>query len=242
VILRSFNELLRRLSRAEEAVFCGRVFIFLFQSFPLGARSSVNFKGEFHTDNVTTFDEDVHAPEGSEMVIDPKESTSISDLQPTDKPSITEPSSSTNEDTLYPIFWTLQQVFSNPPALFKQSVFTDFRKGLDATLLKFKEVPIVSQRAAESQPGLKRKAAEMEQEGELANTFNPKYLTSRDLFSLEVRLDINCLIILTVLVERLGIPKTHTGPSFDTARFPTLTYRQGQEEACTHHHTKSIAI
>src|SRR5687767_1511937 len=36
VILRSCNELLRRLSRAEDTAFCGRVYIFLFQSFPLG--------------------------------------------------------------------------------------------------------------------------------------------------------------------------------------------------------------
>jgi THO complex subunit 1 len=56
VILRSCNELLRRLSRAEDTAFCGRVFIFMFQSFPLGDRSSVNLRGEYHTENVTTFD------------------------------------------------------------------------------------------------------------------------------------------------------------------------------------------
>lgn len=199
VILRAFNELLRRLSRAEEAVFCGRVFIFLFQSFPLGARSSVNFKGEFHTDNVTTFDEDARVPANLDMNIDTTTITSNIDSQPTNKPTIVEPTTTTttttNEDALYPIFWTLQQVFSNPPALFKQNVFEEFKKGLDATLAKFKEVQIVSQRASETLRGEKRKAAEMEQEGELANTFNPKYLTSRDLFSLEVRLDALSLII-----------------------------------------------
>src|SRR5699024_8785853 len=38
-------------------VFCGRVFIFLFQSFPLGDKSAVNLRGEYHAENVTTFDE-----------------------------------------------------------------------------------------------------------------------------------------------------------------------------------------
>src|SRR5258707_1323014 len=56
VILRSCNELLRRLSRAEDTAFCGRVFIFMFQSFPLGDRSSVNLLGEYHVENVTSFE------------------------------------------------------------------------------------------------------------------------------------------------------------------------------------------
>ncbi|KAL6359505.1 hypothetical protein LRP88_06926 [Fusarium phalaenopsidis] len=54
IILRSCNELLRRLSRAEDTAFCGRVFIFMFQSFPLGDKSSVNLRGEYHVENVTT--------------------------------------------------------------------------------------------------------------------------------------------------------------------------------------------
>lgn len=57
VILRTCNELLRRLSKAEDPVFCGRVYIFLFQSFPLGHKGSVNLRGEFHVGNVTTFED-----------------------------------------------------------------------------------------------------------------------------------------------------------------------------------------
>ena len=57
-LLRSCNELLRRLSRAEDAVFCGRVFFFLFQTFPLGDKSSVNLRGEYHTENVTVFEKE----------------------------------------------------------------------------------------------------------------------------------------------------------------------------------------
>lgn len=57
VVLRTCNELLRRLSRAEDPVFCGRVYIFLFQSFPLGHKGSVNMRGEFHVGNVTTFED-----------------------------------------------------------------------------------------------------------------------------------------------------------------------------------------
>ena len=45
VILRSCNELLKRLSRAEDTAFCGRVFIFMFQSFPLGDKSDMDTSG-----------------------------------------------------------------------------------------------------------------------------------------------------------------------------------------------------
>ena len=195
VILRAFNELLRRLSRAEEAVFCGRVFIFLFQSFPLGVRSSVNPKGEFHTDNITTFEESAtaHAIDGSDL----NNSTASSDAihaspnvssQPTDKPTAAIPTASLSEDALYPIFWTLQNTFSNPPHLFKDNNLEEFKKGLDATLVKFREVPTAIQRgSSESRKGTKRSADEMDRQDDFAATFNPKYLTSRDLFSLEVR-------------------------------------------------------
>ncbi|KAF2425253.1 hypothetical protein EJ08DRAFT_700482 [Tothia fuscella] len=186
VILRAFNELLRRLSRAEEAVLCGRVFIFLFQSFPLGARSSVNPKGEFHTDNVTTFEKQDRVLDDSDMSIDATPSVGKLAVQPEQTPIIIEPDSSLSEDALYPIFWTMQQVFSNPPTLFREEVFEEFKKGLNATLTKFNEVATVSQGTTESHKSTKRKAEDSENDDEFGNTFNPKYLTSRDLFSLEL--------------------------------------------------------
>ena len=56
-MLRACTELLRRLSRAEDTVFCGRVFIYLFQSFPLGDKSAVNLRGEYHVENTTVYDD-----------------------------------------------------------------------------------------------------------------------------------------------------------------------------------------
>jgi THO complex subunit 1 len=56
IILQSCNELLRRLSRAEDIAFCGRAFIYLLSRFPLGDKSSVNLRGEYYTENVTSFD------------------------------------------------------------------------------------------------------------------------------------------------------------------------------------------
>ncbi|KAF2738148.1 nuclear matrix protein-like protein [Polyplosphaeria fusca] len=202
VILRSCNELLRRLSRAEDAVFCGRVYIFLFQSFPLGDKSSVNLRGNFHVENVTTFED--HLPTTDEQVdemeiehLEPESKEEVSEISKTDDvavkppelPRIVEKPLSTQDiHTLYPVFWSLQNAFSNPPSLFEEENFKHFQKSLEATLEKFKQVPLVATVAS---------SADLDQNGgpdspsdvnrdKLASTFNPKYLTSRDLFKLEL--------------------------------------------------------
>jgi THO complex subunit 1 len=188
VILRSCNELLRRLSRAEDAVFCGRVYIFLFQSFPLGDKSSVNLRGEFHVENVTTYEESVQATQNAQdrMDVDSAKLEQDAAKAVESGPSPKNDPKTLSIDSLYPIFWSLQHAFSNPINLFSEDRFADFRKGLEATLAKFKEVPKVIQTTnAESSRGAKRKLDETYDE--FASTFNPKYLTSRDLFKLEVR-------------------------------------------------------
>jgi len=198
VILRCCNELLRRLSRAEDAVFCGRVFIFLFQSFPLGDKSSVNTKGDFNVENVTTFDETPTETQAIDTLPEapPEPATDVAEADnaavSAAAPTIVEPSSAATNvpavldtNTLYPIFWKLQEVFSNPPLIFDAARFDGFKKGLDATLAKFKDVPTVLQAVVDEQ-SRKRKATDMERGDSLESNFNPKYLTSRELFNLEV--------------------------------------------------------
>ncbi|KAG7290230.1 hypothetical protein NEMBOFW57_000228 [Staphylotrichum longicolle] len=180
VILRTCNELLRRLSRALDPAFCGRVFIFMFQSFPLGDKSSVNLRGEYHVENVTTFDQEVAVVEadGEKMDVD-------TDAKPQkDKPL--------DPDALYPIFWSLQESFNQPKKLFDPAHFAAFKSGLEATMATFRSIrPEQPSRAKEKQdrpseemPSLKRKRDDVDDE--LASGFNPKYLTSRDLFKLEI--------------------------------------------------------
>ena len=217
-ILRACNELLRRLSRAEDTVFCGRVFIFLFQTFPLGDRSSVNLRGEFHVDNVTTYDQtnarvlastdhmDIDVDEITEHIIASSEQV---DSKSTDlrQPIYNEELIKDNEavkletkdqsskddivdvNALYPIFWSLQDYFSTPTKLFETANLKSLRSGLETTLTKFKEVQKDveirdnSKAPEETRRGKKRKRGNDE---ETASSFNPKYLTSRDLFELEV--------------------------------------------------------
>lgn len=47
VLLRTLNELLRRLSKTAQTTFCGRILTFLSGAYSLGDRSGVNLRGEF---------------------------------------------------------------------------------------------------------------------------------------------------------------------------------------------------
>lgn len=197
VILRLCNELLRRLSRAEDPVFCGRVYIFMFQSFPLGDKSSVNLRGNFHVENVTTFEDFLRDPTANEdaMQVD----TDASALLSTEESKSDEKATKTGDaekdedkkpttldiEALYPVFWSLQHSFSDPPRLFEEDNFKQFQKSLEATLAKFKEVPTVLQAGESERKGGLQPRADDNYDA-FANTFNPKYLTSRDLFKLEV--------------------------------------------------------
>ena len=220
IILRACNELLRRLSRAEDTVFCGRVFIFLFQSFPLGDRSSVNLRGEYHVENVTVFEDSPPTAQlkpQDDMELDQEERKGANEYDSvnTEAESLAEPTKAASEtpansskavkfdaqdekskekpadmDTLYPIFWSLQEDFSNPTRLFDDNNLQNFQRGLAFTLVKFKEVQQdlqargTSKLPDDGKRGVKRKRSG--QEDELSSSFNPKYLTSRDLFDLEV--------------------------------------------------------
>ena len=48
-------DLLRRLSRSQNTVFCGRILLFLAKFFPLSERSGLNVISEFNLDNLTEF-------------------------------------------------------------------------------------------------------------------------------------------------------------------------------------------
>ena len=215
IVLRACTELLRRLSRAEDTVFCGRVFIFLFQSFPLGDKSAVNLRGEFHVENFTVYDEIPAKPAESTGAMDmdggataetkaggeesPSNDTTTIELAEnfSSETKITKPDGTEEKsqkpldaDALYPIFWSLQDYFSRPTKLFDPVNLASFRTGLEMTLVKFKEV----QKEMESRGSLKnnedqKQGVKRKWEGEdetTSSSFNPKYLTSRDLFELEV--------------------------------------------------------
>jgi len=251
IVLRSCNELLRRLSRAEDAVFCGRVFLFLFQSFPLGDKSAVNLRGEFHTENVTKFDESAggagnlaEAEQQDAMEVDVQQEVKAIPTGPAadDKtknastPTTAGKTSKATEekkeepemdiDTFYAAFWSLQRIFSDPREAFKDTTLSAVKTGLSATLRKFKEAPKILQTrnmprtapGAQQQPqahlGKRKRSSRTEDKAGRATAFNPKYLTSRDLFTLEIsdltfqrHVLVQALIFLEFLLSLTAIAK-----------------------------------
>ncbi|KAM0236475.1 hypothetical protein ACHAPO_005107 [Fusarium lateritium] len=204
IILRTCNELLRRLSRAEDTAFCGRVFIFMFQSFPLGDKSSVNLRGEYHVENVTTY-EKATADDDSKMALDVPDEQSESKSIPKSTDSKKEDKEKPlPTDELYPLFWSLQEYFSQPKKLFETINLSSFKESLAATINVFQTVHNDSKRS------LKRKR-ETGEEDEGSNAFNPKYLTSKDLFDLEIsdlsfrrHILVQALIIMDFLLALSG--------------------------------------
>ena len=229
VLLRLCNELLRRLSKAEDTIFCGRILIFLSKSFILGERSGVNLRGEFNVENTTSFDEIPAVSNDEKMEIDKQEggvkdegaeaaaddhgeaeAKSSDDTTKAGKTVTFETGSQQQQqqkkeqevlsaDALYPVFWSLQNYFSNPTKLFVKDAFETFKLGLASTMAKFKAVDEeqskqgAANRTADEGKGRtttgggvvgeKRKRGSDE---DMTAHFNPKYLTSRELFELEV--------------------------------------------------------
>jgi THO complex subunit 1 len=142
---------------------------------------------------VTTFEDYLKASVAEEgdavgETVEVKEEPKVeeTDSKPSEVEKINKEKPSTLDfDALYPRFWTLQHYFSDPPKLFIEENFKQFQGSLEATLAKFKEVPKVIQ-SGDSERKKGNQVRPGENHEDFASTFNPKYLTSRDLFKLEV--------------------------------------------------------
>lgn len=88
------NDLLRRLSRSQNTVFCGRILLFLAKFFPFSERSGLNVVSEFNLENLTEYASD--AVDIDESLVDSENVQVKIDYN------------------LYCKFWALQDFFRNP--------------------------------------------------------------------------------------------------------------------------------
>ena len=112
----NFSDLLRRLSRSQNTVFCGRILLFLAKFFPVSERSGLNVVSEFNLENTTVYNsaEEAADENGSlatsasgEKPDEAMEVDSKIKLQPDQK-------SLSVDYALYAKFWQLQDFFRNP--------------------------------------------------------------------------------------------------------------------------------
>ena len=119
-LLRTCNDLLRRLSRNQNTVFCGRILMFLANFFPLFERSGLNLTSEFNQDNSTAY--------ALQADGDLTEKADQMDMENTDtSSSITETKNVNIDYNFYRKFWQLQEYFRNPNICYVKSSFKNFQ-------------------------------------------------------------------------------------------------------------------
>jgi hypothetical protein len=89
ILLRTLNELLRRLSKTAHTTFCGRILTFLSRAFSLGDRSGVNLRGEY-------------GPAWNMVQMTPQETDTDTAMEVDDRPPATEAETMAVDDEARP--------------------------------------------------------------------------------------------------------------------------------------------
>lgn len=127
-LLRMCNDLLRRLSRSQNTVFCGRILLFLAKFFPFSERSGLNIVSEFNLDNLTEFGGE--SSNDLQDILAEKDEPMEEDLKQDAKIKI--------DYNLYCKFWALQDFFRNPNQCYSKVHWKTFSAHASNVLLAFK--------------------------------------------------------------------------------------------------------
>lgn len=202
ILLRTLNDLLRRLSKmGSTTIFCGRILTFLSGVFPLGERSGVNLRGEYGPtwEGVNVGKKKVEDTDNEEMKVEPTESEESKgteeqgdqmqvDAKEEKKPV---PKLPEKKEDFYNTFWSLQLPFSKPLVFVAPEMFAEFRDAVDKVLPVIKEATakeraMMGSRAGAGAGSLKRKRDIDVEETNINEYFFAKFLTSPDLTDLEI--------------------------------------------------------
>jgi len=158
ILLRTCNNLLRRLSRALHTVFCGRVLLLLAALFPLSERSALNMQGAYNAGNRTEWD-------GPEAAAAGLAAAGLEEGEVID-------------GAFYDAFWGLQHFFSAMPSALPAAGWARLERGAQLMLSAFEGDPLVAEAAGRAEPlGV----------AQAAGVGGAKYLTASQLLRLELR-------------------------------------------------------
>ena len=182
ILLRLTVDLLKRLSKTNNAVFNGRVLMWLAFVLPLSERSGavigcvnntacvclpggsgLNLKSEANTANVTVYEESIEQKLLDSVEGMQRHCVCVLAIH------VVHNKGTTVDPALYKAFWSLQNYIHNPSLLFKGEHWTAFAKAMESVLSAFSALPV-----AEGGKGT----------DELC--FTTKYLTSSRLLKLQV--------------------------------------------------------
>ena len=167
-ILRMCNDLLRRLSRSQNTVFCGRILLFLAKFFPFSERSGLNIISEFNVENITEYGA---VTDGD----DPMGET-------------TEDSKLKVDRHLYMKFWSLQEYFRCPNICYDANRWKKFIAHSTDILAAFKSFKLEESESAQiTAPKTDDVTMKVDNEKpEEKDHFFAKFLTNPKLLSLQL--------------------------------------------------------
>lgn len=168
-LLRSCNDLLRRLSRSQNTVFCGRILVFLARFFPLSERSGLNIVSEFNLDNVT-----IYSTKDDELSSEKDE--------PMEEGEMREIENNISVDyNLYRKFWSLQEFFRQPFLCYNKVNWKHFSSYSSNVLAAFSSFKLDEMKSTK----WKLPTTKSVDEDEGKPVYFAKYLTSQKLLELE---------------------------------------------------------
>ncbi|KDQ51135.1 hypothetical protein JAAARDRAFT_41403 [Jaapia argillacea MUCL 33604] len=215
ILLRTLNDLLRRLSKmgTTSTKFCGRILTFLSAVFPLGERSGVNLRGEYGPvwegpgAELWEADAGVATVTAVKMEVDVKGEVKNEVKSEDDKMQVDDgvDEAKKKKDEFYTTFWSLQYPFSKPPIFTNPPTFASFKEAVNKVLPVIREAttkerammgtratngPSTTSTSTTPSTSLKRKReSESEPASEDSTTqdyFFAKFLTSPELLDLEI--------------------------------------------------------
>ncbi|XP_027587031.1 THO complex subunit 1 isoform X1 [Pipra filicauda] len=201
-LLRMCNDLLRRLSKSQNTVFCGRIQLFLARLFPLSEKSGLNLQSQFNLENVTVFNTNEHestlgqkctedraVPSAfsrrSQAVVakfskhaeEREEGMDVEEGEMGDDEAPTSCSIPIDYN-LYRKFWSLQDYFRNPVQCYEKVSWKTFLKYSEEVLAVFKSYKLDDTQAS------RKKLEELKTGGE--HVYFAKFLTSEKLMDLQL--------------------------------------------------------
>ncbi|KAL5016765.1 hypothetical protein ScPMuIL_006354 [Solemya velum] len=174
-LLRMCNDLLRRLSKSQNTVFCGRIQLFLSRLFPLSEKSALNLMSQFNLDNVTVFTTRTDEPRVRQI-----KKEEPGDIMEVEEGEMNEFSGSVPVDyNLYRKFWSLQDFFRRPSQCYDKVAWRTFMSNSNEVLTAFSSNKLDDVKSSKKRQDLQRHLAD-------TKIFFAKYLTSEKLFDLQL--------------------------------------------------------
>ncbi|XP_065843320.1 THO complex subunit 1-like [Oscarella lobularis] len=188
-LLRMCNDLLRRLSRSQDTVFCGRIQLFLAQIFPLSEKSGLNLMSQFNLENVTTCADQPDLEKAAALTAARDDGMEIEEgeaVTPTHQPV---------DFDLYKTFWKLQDFFRDPSTCYSREQWKEFKNSTNRILEVFDSFKLDH-------------ASDGKEDEATGNVYFAKYLTSEKLFDLQLN---DCKFRRQILTQFLIVFQYLTG-------------------------------